>query len=117
MRPCAASHVRHWPISSAKPSLKASQFVGRNRTTKVIPLGLVAFMSLEECQFIFGFHAFRDHPQVCKARPILMTAVTMVVSIRDRSDLANEGLVDLQGIDRELSKITEAGIAGTRNRR
>src|SRR5580700_10684259 len=100
-------------MSSAKPDFRSlANSSGGTGRLKVISLGLVAFMSLEECQFIFGFHAFRDHPQVQGATHTDDRRHDGGV-VRSRSDLANEGLVDLQGIDRKLSKITEAGIAGT----
>ena len=44
---------------------------------------------------------------------MLMTAVTIVVS-RSRGDLADERLVNLEGINGKFSQIAQAGIAGTK---
>ena len=41
---------------------------------------------------------------------MLITAVTMAVSSGDGGDLADERLVDLEGIDGKLSQIAQAGV-------
>ena len=44
---------------------------------------------------------------------MLMTALTMV-ALPGRGDLADKGLVDLEGIDGKFPQIAEAGIAGAK---
>jgi hypothetical protein len=84
---------------------------GGHGTTEEVPLGLVAFEVLEKRQLLGLFHALGHDPQVQAARHADHGRDDRRV-VTARTDLSNEGLVDLQGIDGETPQVAQARIAG-----
>ena len=77
---------------------------------EIVALRLVAGMRLEECHLFFCFRAFGDNA-------LLQTFSHGDYRTNDRGvvrvcgDVAHEGLVDLQGIDRKLFQVAQTGIS------
>src|ERR1700722_19986671 len=82
----------------------------RDRPAEVEPLGLVALVGAEKFEFFKGFHAPGDHPQLETASHADPSGYNDGV-VTCGTDLANERLIDLEGIDRKFSEIAEARVA------
>ena len=91
---------------------ESSAFVGRQRPTEVVPLRLGAAVSLQEFELLPRFHAFGDDPHVQTPSPA-DDRVDDTRIVRVDPDAPDEGLIDLQRVDREGSEEAQAGIAGT----
>jgi len=83
---------------------------GRDWAAEFVPLRLVALLSQEKLQLLRRLNSLSNDPQV-KASGHGDNRAYDRVSVGRVGNLANEGLINFEGIERKLSKIAQAGVA------
>ena len=91
---------------------QAPEILGRQGPTEEKSLALVALVRAQERQLFACLDAFGDHA-LLEISPHADHRADDGRRIRIGSDVAHEGAVDLQGVDREALQVTQARIAGT----
>ena|ERR1700735_2267613 len=85
------------------------ELLRRERPAEMVSLRLIASMILEEGKILGGFNSFGNDSEM----ETLSHADnrTHNCSVTGRTgDLADEGLIDLEGIQRKFSQVAQAGI-------
>src|SRR5678815_1883424 len=77
---------------------------------EIVALALIAMLSQKKCALLRCFHALRDDAQLEAFAHVDYGADNGGI-VRAAGNSAHERLVDLQGINRKLPQIAEAGIA------
>src|SRR5260221_832862 len=92
------------------------ELLRRHRLAVEEALHLVATVALEKMQLRIGLDALGDHLQVQRmAEGDDGRGEDTVLGLRAAADVAHEGAVDLERVDRQVPKIREAGGAGAPN--
>ena len=82
----------------------------RYRMAEIVALAFIAMLSQKKCTLPRCFHALRDDAQL-EAFAHVDNGADNGGIVRAAGNPAHERLVDLQGINRKLPQIAEAGIA------
>ena len=85
------------------------ELLRKHRPAEIVSLRLVTLVSLKKCQLFLRFHALGNHPKL-KAPAHADHCLHDDRLVGNGGDLADERLVDLEGIDGKLSKIAQAGV-------
>src|SRR4029077_6064301 len=88
-----------------------SELLRNHRTAEIEPLSLVTFVSLKKCQLFLRLDAFGNDAQFQAAAHADYRRHDSGF-VGSSGDLANEGLINFEGINRKLSKIAQARVAG-----
>jgi hypothetical protein len=88
------------------------ELMRENGLAEIISLSFVTLVSPKKRQLFLRLHALGDDPQFhASAQTYDGTHNGRIVG--SRCDLTDKRLVDLQGIDWELTQIAQAGVTGT----
>jgi hypothetical protein len=90
--------------------VQLGELLGKHWPAEVISLRFVALVPLEEFQLLLRFHSLGNHAQFQASANANHCGHDGGI-VGSGGDLADKRLIDLQCIDRELSKIAQAGIA------
>src|ERR1700733_1018531 len=88
---------------------QAGELLGIHRSAEIVSLRLVTLVSLKKGEFCFGFYALGNQSQLKASAHADHRGHNDRLVVR-AGDLTDERLVDLQGIDRKLRKITQARV-------
>ena len=85
--------------------------LGDHGPAEVVSLRFITFVVPQKRELFPGLHPLRYHPEAETLGHPDHRGHDAGVAV-GRGDLTDEGLVDLEGIDRKLAEIAQAGIAG-----
>src|ERR1700733_6179974 len=89
------------------------KYSGRDGAAEIVALGFVALVGLEEGEFFRGFDTFGDDAEIQAAAHADDRGYDGGF-VGSGGDLANEGLIDFEGVDRKSPEIAEGGESGAK---